>query len=325
MRGAALTAGLVACAGKRCPRPASTSGLPRLRRCPAEGDAAARLGDHRRGRAARRGRQLARGAAHRLERPDPGLPRNGSEKKGNFIPWRVDGHLLGAWTPLSFLEDRRATFRSPSPRATTSRPSPASSGRPTPTGVSGGLGRPPHRPPAFRPGELEAAHRDRLHPRDPLPHRRRPRASSADLSVVFAPRVAVERAFGPVRLLLNVGFRFRQPAGFLNLVVNNELTGGGAVIWALPSGKVFLKPELMFETTFSTPLAHALRRQRRRDQRLCHDAVGDARSAPASASTSTSVPSWTWDGAWRPTAATGARRSGCWPCSASTSSPSRRS
>src|SRR5262249_59836135 len=76
-----------------------------------------------------------------------------------------------------------------------------------------------------------------------------------DLSVVFAPRVAIERAFGPVRILLNAGFRFRQPAGFLNIVVNNELTGGGAVVWALPSGGIFLKPELMFETTFSTPLA----------------------------------------------------------------------
>lgn len=52
---------------------------------------------------------------------------------------------------------------------------------------------------------------------------------------LFAPRVALERAFGPLRLLLNLGVRIRSPSQYLNLVVGNELTLGAGVIYSLPS------------------------------------------------------------------------------------------
>ena len=169
---------------------------------------------------------------------------DGSGKKGNFIPWRVDGHLLGAWTPLSFLEigaDLPVTFAQGDnfQAIVGDRP-------PYSNGVSGGLGDLRLVPRLFAPASWKLPIGIAF-----IPEIRFPTGDGdsflGDLSVVFAPRVAIERAFGPVRLLLNVGFRFRQPAGFLNLVVNNELTGGGAVVWALPSGGVFLKPELMFD------------------------------------------------------------------------------
>ena len=91
---------------------------------------------------------------------------------------------------------------------------------------------------------------------------------------IFAPRIDVETAFGPVRLLLDVGLRYRSTGQYLQLIVENEFTGGGAVIWALPSGKVFQRPELILETTFSTPLSAAVRRQHREHQRLGDHALG---------------------------------------------------
>ena len=177
---------------------------------------------------------------------------DGSQKKGNFIPWRVDGHLLGAWTPLSFLEigaDLPVTFAQGDNFATIAGPI----GPPYSKGVSGGLGDIRLVPRLLAPASWKLPIGIAF-----IPEIRFPTGDDqgflGDLSVVFAPRVAIEHAFGPVRLLLNAGFRFRQPGRWLNIVVSNELTGGGAVIWSLPSGKVFLKPELMFETTFSTPL-----------------------------------------------------------------------
>ena len=179
--------------------------------------------------------------------------RDGDQKAGNFIPWRVDGHLMGAWTVLPFLElggDFQVTLAQGSnfeeiagafgPPVDTpvgaasatsassrgSSPRRAGSGRWTSRSCPSCASRPATRP-----------------------------ASSAGTGFIFAPRVNVEHAFGPVRLLLNVGLRYRSTGRYLQLIVENEFTGGGAVIWALPSGNVFRRPELILETTFSTPLS----------------------------------------------------------------------
>ena len=176
---------------------------------------------------------------------------DGSGKKGNFIPWRVDGHLLGAWTPLSFLEigaDLPVTFAQGDnfQAIVGDRP-------PYSNGVSGGLGDIRIVPRLLAPASWKLPIGIAF-----IPEIRFPTGDGdsflGDLSVVFAPRVAVEvpRRGAPApqrRLPLSPAGGVLEPRG------EQRATGGGAVIWALPSGKVFLKPELMFETTFSTPLA----------------------------------------------------------------------
>jgi len=179
--------------------------------------------------------------------------REGDQKKGNFIPWRVDGHLLGAWTPLPFLEvagDLPVTFAQGDNFQTIA----GVIGPPYSDPVSGGLGDLRLVPRAFTPASWKWPVDVAL-----VPELRFPTGSAQSFlggrGLVFAPRVNVERAFGPVRLLLDLGLRYRSTARYLQLIVENELTGGGAVVWTLPSGNLFRRPELIAETTFSTPLS----------------------------------------------------------------------
>src|SRR5262252_694473 len=178
--------------------------------------------------------------------------RNGDQKTGNFIPWRVDGHLLGAWTVLPFLEvagDLPVTFAQGDNFQAIAGDFP-----PYNNGVSGGLGDLRLVPRLFTPASwkwpIDVAIVTEL---------RLPTGSSQSFlggnGVIFAPRANLERAFGPVRLLLNLGLRYRNTGRFLQLIVENELTGGGAIVWTLPTGKTFRRPELIAETTFSTPLS----------------------------------------------------------------------
>jgi OmpA-OmpF porin, OOP family len=52
-----------------------------------------------------------------------------------------------------------------------------------------------------------------------------------DRGFVFAPRLAAERGFGPVRILANVGYRLRpEAAQYLNLYVQNEFTSAAGVV-----------------------------------------------------------------------------------------------
>ena len=178
--------------------------------------------------------------------------RNGDQKTGNFIPWRVDGHLLGAWTLLPFLElagDLPVTFAQGDNFQAIAGDFP-----PYNTGVSGGLGDLRFVSRLFTPTSWKWPVDVAI-----VPELRFPTGSSQSFlggnGFIFAPRANVERAFGPVRLLLNLGLRYRNTGRFLQLIVENELTGGGAVVWTLPTGKVFHRPELIAETTFSTPLS----------------------------------------------------------------------
>jgi OOP family OmpA-OmpF porin len=76
----------------------------------------------------------------------------------------------------------------------------------------------------------------------------------SDRGFVFAPRLAVERKFGPVRVLANVGWRLRTaPGRYLNLYVGQEFTLGGGVIGSLPDWKALTHTELIGELVVATP------------------------------------------------------------------------
>lgn len=76
----------------------------------------------------------------------------------------------------------------------------------------------------------------------------------SDRGFVFAPRLAVERVIGPVRLLANLGWRLRTaPGRFINLYVSQEFTLGGGAIIDLPSFSRFQGNQLIGELNLSTP------------------------------------------------------------------------
>ncbi len=76
----------------------------------------------------------------------------------------------------------------------------------------------------------------------------------SDRGFVFAPRLAVERTIGPVRLLGNIGWRLRTaPGRFINLYVSQEFTLGGGAIIDLPSFSRFQGNQLIGELNVSTP------------------------------------------------------------------------
>ena len=73
--------------------------------------------------------------------------------------------------------------------------------------------------------------------------------------VLFAPRLAVERALGPVRLIGNVGLRLRRPAQYLNLYVGNEVTLGAGAVVDLPDIGRLTDVQAIAEMHLSTPTA----------------------------------------------------------------------
>jgi len=73
--------------------------------------------------------------------------------------------------------------------------------------------------------------------------------------VLVAPRLAVERTFGPVRVLANVGARLRPHAQYLNLFVDDELTLGAGAVVALPDAGPFHRVQALAETHLATPVA----------------------------------------------------------------------
>ncbi|KFE59826.1 OmpA family protein [Hyalangium minutum] len=71
--------------------------------------------------------------------------------------------------------------------------------------------------------------------------------------VLVAPRLAVERSFGPVRLLGNVGWRFRRHAQYLNLYVDDEFTLGAGAVVDLPNVARLSGIQAVAEMHLSTP------------------------------------------------------------------------
>ncbi|MCU0699496.1 MAG: OmpA family protein [Myxococcaceae bacterium] len=75
----------------------------------------------------------------------------------------------------------------------------------------------------------------------------------ADRGFVVSPRLAVERAFGPVRILANGGWRFRTaPGQFLNLYVGQEFLLGGGAIVTLPDFGRLTNNQLLAEVNLAT-------------------------------------------------------------------------
>jgi len=80
------------------------------------------------------------------------------------------------------------------------------------------------------------------------------RSFFGDSGVVFAPRAAIERRFGPVRAVINAGWRLRTAAAqYLNLYVGQEFTMGGGVGIELPNIMRFTENTLIGEVNFATP------------------------------------------------------------------------
>ncbi|MFY0570134.1 OmpA family protein [Archangium lansingense] len=72
--------------------------------------------------------------------------------------------------------------------------------------------------------------------------------------VLLAPRIAVERAFGPVRVLGNLGMRLRpQHAQYLNLYVGNEVTFGAGAVVDLPNVGRLTDVQAIAEMHLATP------------------------------------------------------------------------
>ncbi len=76
----------------------------------------------------------------------------------------------------------------------------------------------------------------------------------SDRGFVFAPRLAAERRFGPVRILANAGWRFRTAAGrYLNLYVGHEFAMGAGAIVELPDLGKLKRPEILGDLNIVTP------------------------------------------------------------------------
>jgi outer membrane protein OmpA-like peptidoglycan-associated protein len=73
--------------------------------------------------------------------------------------------------------------------------------------------------------------------------------------MLVAPRLAVERAFGPVRVLGNLGLRLRPHAQYLNLYVGNEVTFGAGAVVDLPDLGRLTGVQALAEMHLATPTA----------------------------------------------------------------------
>jgi outer membrane protein OmpA-like peptidoglycan-associated protein len=74
---------------------------------------------------------------------------------------------------------------------------------------------------------------------------------------VFAPRLAIERPFGKLRLLGDVGFRFRKPTQFLNLYVGSEFVAGVGAVYRVGDVGSLKRVDLVAETVLSTQTSSA--------------------------------------------------------------------
>lgn len=75
-----------------------------------------------------------------------------------------------------------------------------------------------------------------------------------DRGPVFAPRLAAERSFGPVRVLANLGVRLRAPTQYLNLYVGQEMTFGAGAVVSLPNILRLTQLTAIGELHLATPL-----------------------------------------------------------------------
>jgi OmpA-OmpF porin, OOP family len=188
--------------------------------------------------------------------------REGSEKLGNLIPWRLDAHLLAAYQvhervevgldlPLVLYQSDNFGLL-------------ANNGFPQ-QGVYS-LFRPCDDPLQTGCGLGDVRLVTRVQLLDPdhapvglaiTPEVRLPLGDGSsftgDRGFTFAPRAAVERSFGPVRVLANVGYRFRPAGQFLNLYVGNEFAFGAGAIYRLPDLGPVTRIDAIGEMHLATP------------------------------------------------------------------------
>jgi outer membrane protein OmpA-like peptidoglycan-associated protein len=75
-----------------------------------------------------------------------------------------------------------------------------------------------------------------------------------DSGLVFAPRLAIDKSFGRLRVLGNIGWKFRTyPGQFLNLYVGQEFTMGAGAQFELPDYGQFTQNVILAELNLSTP------------------------------------------------------------------------
>lgn len=176
--------------------------------------------------------------------------RVGAQHVGELIPWRLDAHLIGAYQ-LS----RRWEVGADLPLVLAQADN---------LSLLGELGFPQPGVRSFVPGDLRLFGKvlaldagasplgvaGVLEVRLPTGDEQ---SFAGDLGVVLAPRIAVERTVGPVRLVANLGVRLRYHAQFLNLYVGNEYTFGASAAVKLPDWSWFTRTEALLELNASTP------------------------------------------------------------------------
>lgn len=178
--------------------------------------------------------------------------KNGNERIGDLMPFRADLHLLGAYQVHPRVEvsaDLPITIGQINNFALLEQ-----QGFSTPAPAPAGLGAPRvmGRVQILKQSEfpilgLAAV----LEVRIPIGDKQ---SFLSDRGFVFAPRLAVERVIGPVRLIGNIGWRLRTaPGRFINLYVAQEFTLGGGGIIDLPSFSKFQSNQLIAELNLATP------------------------------------------------------------------------
>jgi OmpA-OmpF porin, OOP family len=182
--------------------------------------------------------------------------RLGEEKLGNLLPYRLDAHALFAWQVLPRLElaaDLPFTLVQGDGfqllRDALAAPDFAGA-----AGVRArGLGDVRLQPRVFllRPEEFPVGLALSAEVRLPTGDAQ---SFLGERGVLVSPRLALERAFGPVRLLGNVGLRWRpRPAQYLNLYVGNEVTFGAGGVVELPDVGRLTDVQAMLEMHLATP------------------------------------------------------------------------
>ncbi|PTL77918.1 cell envelope biogenesis protein OmpA [Vitiosangium sp. GDMCC 1.1324] len=180
----------------------------------------------------------------------------GDEKLGDLIPYRLDAHALFAWQlhrRLEIAADVPFTLAQ-GDRFQMLRDALAAPGFPGANGVSAqGFGDVRIQPRAFLllpedfPVGVALSAEVRLPTGDG-------NSFLGERGVLLAPRLAVERAFGPVRLLGNLGLRLRpRPGQYLNLYVGNEVTFGAGAVVDLPDVGRLTDVKAIAEMHLATP------------------------------------------------------------------------
>ncbi|MGO8969545.1 MAG: OmpA family protein [Myxococcaceae bacterium] len=175
----------------------------------------------------------------------------GDQKLGNLVPYRVDVHLIFSWTPLSFLEvaaDLPFTLVQGSNFGELD-----AAGLDVPGINTAGLNDLRILPRVFLLNAEKAPFGAALSLETRFPTGNTQSFMGAN-TVVFAPRLALERALGPVRMLLNAGLVLQGAGQFINLYVQDQLMLGGGLIFQFNDFGAFHEFQLMAETVTYTPL-----------------------------------------------------------------------